>query len=166
MDGEPITRCTESAAATEALAAALGAAATGGELVVLTGELGAGKTCFVRGFVRGAGGAAGEVRSPSFTLLHRYDGVRSVLHFDVYFTPNFEDLRRADLFPALAAGDVALLEWGERFAAQLPTDRLTVTLEHVAPEVRRVRLAAGGPISCGWLERALKEHDRPGREGA
>lgn len=133
---------------------------------MLTGELGAGKTCFVRGFVRGAGGEAGEVRSPSFTLLHTYGGTRTVHHFDVYFTPNFEDLRRADLFPVLAAGDVALLEWGERFAAQLPADRLTVTLEHVAPEVRRVSLLAGGPRTAAWLERALKAHDRPAREGA
>jgi tRNA threonylcarbamoyladenosine biosynthesis protein TsaE len=133
---------------------------------VLSGELGTGKTCFARGFVRGAGGDPGAVRSPSFTLQNRYVGERTVLHFDVYFTPDFEDLVRSDLHAELDGGAVALIEWGERFAARLPADRLEVTLGHVAPEVRTIRLAAGGSRAAAWLERALKAHGGPGRERA
>ena len=159
-------RITTSAETTEALAAAFGASCHGGELVVLTGELGAGKTCFVRGFVRGCGGDSRAVKSPSFTLLHSYGGRRTVHHFDVYFTKSFEDLVRADLLPVLAAGEVALIEWGERFARELPVDRLEIELTHVDPQTRRLRFRGAGTRAVAWLEAALKAHDSPGTSGS
>ncbi len=144
---------TQSADQTEALAERLGAACVGGELIVLTGELGAGKTCFVRGLTRGLGGDPRAVRSPSFSLLHSYAGRRTLHHFDVYFTPAADDLVRAGLVESLAHGDVVVLEWGERFARELPADRLEVELFHVAPEVRRIVLRAAGPGASALLGR-------------
>jgi tRNA threonylcarbamoyladenosine biosynthesis protein TsaE len=122
---------------------------------VLSGELGAGKTCFVRGLARGLGCDASAVRSPSFTLLHRYAGRRTLCHFDVYFTTAVVDLERGGLPEALAEGEVVAVEWGERFARELPPDRLEVELAHVTPESRRLRLRATGARSGELLERAL-----------
>lgn len=147
---------------TEALAQRIGAACRGGELVLLTGELGAGKTCFVRGLARGLGADPGAVRSPSFTLCQSYAGRRVLHHFDVYFTGAFEDLERAGLRESLAAGDVAVVEWGERFAAHLPADRLEVELLHVDPTTRRLHLRATGPLGNSLLDAGLKPPDRPG----
>jgi len=121
---------------------------------VLTGELGAGKTCFVRGLARGLGCDPRAVRSPSFTLLFSYGGRRTLRHFDAYFTTSAIDLERAGLGEALEAGEVAAIEWGERFEKELPADRLEVGLTHVAPERRRVRLAARGPRGEALLGRA------------
>lgn len=142
--------------ATEALAERIGAACGGGELLLLSGELGAGKTCFVRGLARGLGADPRAVRSPSFTLLHSYAGRCTLHHYDVYFTTALEDLVRSGLAEELAAGAVAVLEWGERFARQLPADHLAVELLHVDPETRRLRFSAGGERSRRLLEAVLK----------
>ena len=152
---------TVGAEQTEELAERLGAACEGGELVVLTGELGSGKTCFVRGLARGLGCDPAAVRSPSFTLLHAYAGRRTLHHFDVYFTTAAIDLRRSGLDEALAAGGVAALEWGERFATELPPDRLEVELAHLSPESRRLRLSPVGPGAERWLARAGLPLGRP-----
>ena len=152
---------TGSAAETEALAARIGAACRGGELLVLTGELGAGKTCFVRGLARGLGCDPAAVRSPSFTLLASYAGRRTLRHFDVYFTQTAVDLERAELGEALAAGDVVALEWGERFLEQLPADRLEVELRHLDVERRALALKARGEGATRLLVAALPP-DPPG----
>lgn len=145
---------THGADETERLAQRLGGACRGGELFVLSGELGSGKTCFVRGLARGLGCDAGAVRSPSFTLLFSYAGRLALHHYDVYFTAVPIDLERAGLAESLAAGDVAAVEWGERLASTLPADRVVVALEHVAESVRRVRVQAAGPRARELLVRA------------
>ena len=139
---------TVGAEQTEALAERLGSACEGGELVVLTGELGSGKTCFVRGLARGLGCDPSAVRSPSFTLLHAYagDGKTS--------TAAEFALRRCGLEEALGGGGVAALEWGECFVTALPPDRLEVELTHLSPESRRLRLSPVGPGAERWLARA------------
>ena len=160
---------TASPDATEALAERIGAACAGGELILLSGELGTGKTCFVRGLARGLGCDAGAVRSPSFTLLQRYEGItgqterkrRTLHHYDVYFTTALEDLERAGLAEALAAGDVVAIEWGERFGNRLPADRLEVAMRHVSPEERALILTAKGPSAGRLLERAVPNGARP-----
>jgi tRNA threonylcarbamoyl adenosine modification protein YjeE len=115
----------------------------------------------VRGLARGLGCDAAAVRSPSFTLLQQYAGRRTLNHFDVYFTKAIADLERSGLDEALAAGQVAAVEWGERFAAGLPADRLEIRFDHVSPEVRRIRFLPGGPAAARWLARAGLA---PGRE--
>jgi tRNA threonylcarbamoyladenosine biosynthesis protein TsaE len=115
----------------------------------------------VRGLARGLGCDPAAVRSPSFTLLQQYAGRRTLNHFDVYFTTALADLERSGLDEALASGQVAAIEWGERFAAGLPKDRLEVRFEHVSPEVRRILFLPGGPSAAKWLARARLP---PGRE--
>jgi tRNA threonylcarbamoyladenosine biosynthesis protein TsaE len=165
-EGTTRERTTESPDATEALAAAIGAACRGGELLLLRGELGAGKTCFVRGLARGLGCDARAVRSPSFTLLSSYAGRATLHHYDVYFTKAVVDLERAGLFQSLAAGDVAAVEWGERFARELPSDRLEVELAHLAPERRRLTLRPTGPRAEALLQRVFAPAALPGETPA
>jgi len=143
-----------SAAATHDLGRRLGAACRGGECLLLTGSLGAGKTALVRGLAEGLGADPLRVKSPSFTLHHRHAGRIALNHLDLYFTESPEDLVRAGLRELLAAGEVGAVEWGERLPASLPEDRLEVTLEHAGPERRHLRLSPRGPRSRALLERA------------
>jgi tRNA threonylcarbamoyladenosine biosynthesis protein TsaE len=94
----------------------------GGEVLVLCGDLGAGKTHFTKGLVEGLGGSAGEVSSPTFTLVHEYRGGRlSVFHFDFYRLGSAVELREIGFDDYLDEKGVMVLEWGERFANFLPS---------------------------------------------
>src|SRR5690606_19051629 len=149
---------TASAEATVALAAALGARLPRGSVLALDGDLGAGKTTFVRGLAEGL--ALDEpVTSPTFTLMHRYgdggDG-RRLDHFDAWM----EGRERAFLADgggeALVGADVAAIEWAGRVAEWLPPVRLDVALGHVGPDERTLRFAVRGegPLADA-LEHAL-----------
>lgn len=112
---------------TEALAEALGRTLRGGEVLLLVGELGAGKTRFTRGLARGLGIDPRQVKSPSYNILHQYDGgARTLQHFDAYFVREDEEYRRAGLDDFLASGDVVVVEWGDRHATEFPPDALRV----------------------------------------
>ncbi len=144
--------CTDSASPeeTEALAAQLAATLRPGDVVLVSGELGAGKTTFVRGACR-ALGITGPVTSPTFTLAQRYAGGRApVSHLDLY---RLGDLAAED--PALLAGEltgerIAFVEWPEvgAFAAEGPS-RLAarVRLEHAGADRRRVEVECFGDPS-------------------
>ena len=132
-----------SAEATEALAAAVGTFLAPGDVVALRGELGAGKTCFVRGAAR-ALGVAGPVASPTYTLMHAYEGRLPVYHLDAWMQGRGEAFLEDGGAEWLRADGVALVEWAERVAPWLPPARLDVLLEHAAPERRLVRLAVAG----------------------
>jgi tRNA threonylcarbamoyladenosine biosynthesis protein TsaE len=157
-----IDRTSQSEEETLALGRSLGAACEGGEILVLTGELGAGKTLLVRGLAVGLGCDPGQVRSPSYNLLHRYSGRRTLNHFDVYFTDAAEDLERNLLGTSLEAGEVAVLEWGEQFARALPADRLEIELWHDGPQSRRLQLRAQGARAHALLGRAGLLATHPG----
>ncbi len=134
--------------ATEALAACLAGRLAGGELIRLEGELGAGKTCFVRGLARGLDIDVRAVKSPSYNILHCYGGGRVELdHFDAYFIREAEEFERTGLSDFLAAGHVVAVEWADRFAGEL--DRpgaVRIHLEHVDEERRRIVLDGGGAL--------------------
>ena len=115
---------------TERVAERLGARLAGGEVILLSGTLGAGKTCFVRGLAAGLGIPPRGVKSPSYNILHQYDGGRRVLqHFDAYFVRESEEFFRAGLDDFLADGDVVAVEWAERYRDEFPADAISVRLE-------------------------------------
>jgi len=123
-----VTFRVPTAAAMVALGEALGARLAAGDLVVLTGELGAGKTTMIRGIVKGAGSGA-RVRSPSFVRLVEYDGPVRICHFDLYRAEG-ADPAWADTLAETAGDDaIALVEWGERIAALLPAERFEVEID-------------------------------------
>jgi tRNA threonylcarbamoyladenosine biosynthesis protein TsaE len=99
---------------TEALGEILGRAAQRGQVIALTGDLGAGKTQFVRGFARGLG-VAGRVHSPTFTLVNEYNGGRlKLFHLDLYRLETVEQLASAGIEEFLQPDGVAVIEWAER----------------------------------------------------
>src|SRR5690242_3217779 len=115
---------------TEAVAADLAAGLTGGACVTLTGELGAGKTQFVRGLVRGLGGEPRSVSSPTFVLLNVYDtGRLTVYHLDAYRATGAEDFEAIGFAELLDQAGVVVVEWPGRVADLLPPNRIEVTLE-------------------------------------
>jgi len=129
---------TASAAETERLAALVAAALRPGDVVTIEGELGAGKTTFVRGACRALGVTA-PVTSPTYTIGHRYRGDPDVAHLDLYRFSGVSAAEWGDLEPYFE-GAIAFVEWPEAAGTDLPAPRLRVRLEHVDPERRRVRL--------------------------
>lgn len=128
---------------TEAVGEAIGAALEPGAVVALDGELGAGKTCLVRGIARGLG-VEEPVTSPSFTLMHEYAGRVPVHHFDAWMTGREAAFLEGGGADALQGGGVAVVEWAARVRAYLPEDRLEVLLEHRGPTERRLTLRVLG----------------------
>ena len=128
----------ETGSAGERLAGSLGA----GDVVLLYGDLGAGKTAFVRGLARGLGAAADDVSSPTFTLIQEYSGRVTLYHVDLYRLepPEVEDLGIEDL---LAADGVVAIEWAERWAGR-PDDAVEVTIDHAGGDQRRIRIGRVG----------------------
>jgi tRNA threonylcarbamoyladenosine biosynthesis protein TsaE len=120
---------TSSAAETEALGARLAGRLRAGDVVAVSGELGAGKTTFVRGAAR-ALGVSSPVSSPTFTIGHRYAAPVPVAHLDLYRLSGIEAEEWGDLEPYFD-GSIAFVEWPEHGASWLPAPRVAVTLSHV-----------------------------------
>ena len=131
---------TASPEETEALAGRLAAWLVVGDVVAVSGELGAGKTTFVRGAAR-ALGFAGTVSSPTFTIGHRYEAPTPVAHLDLYRITGLDSEEWGDLEPYFD-GTVAFVEWPEHGGDWLPAARATVTLDHVDESHRRVRITS------------------------
>jgi tRNA threonylcarbamoyladenosine biosynthesis protein TsaE len=144
--GQSWTIRTASAEETEAVAGRLAAMLRSGDVVSLSGELGAGKTTFTRGLVRGLGSAA-SVSSPTFTLIHEYAGGRlPVYHVDAYRLSGAMDAHGTGLTDYLARGDgVVIVEWPENIPALLPEGRLDLTLSEEGEEARHIVFAPRGP---------------------
>lgn len=140
---------------TRRLAGALARSLCPGDVVALTGELGAGKTCFVQGVAR-ALGVTDRVTSPSFLLRRDYDGELPIVHLDVYRLETVHEALDLD-WAEEAERAVVLVEWGDVVRGVLPSDHLEVELRHPADaevaaeaEPRWVRLVAHG---TGWAVR-------------
>src|SRR5438128_2246859 len=131
-------RVTGSPGETEQLAARLAAQLGPGDVVAISGELGAGKTTFVRGAAR-ALGVSGPVASPTFTIGHRYEGRVPVAHLDLYRLDGIHPEEWGDLEPYFDR-TVAFVEWPEHAQGGLPAARVRVTLEHVDEHRRRITI--------------------------
>ncbi len=111
---------SNSPSATIAAGQELGRNAQVGDVFALIGNLGAGKTQFVKGFVAGVGSAA-EVTSPTFTLVHEYnDGRAPVYHFDFYRLDSAEGILRLGFDEYIEGDGVSIIEWADRFRELIP----------------------------------------------
>jgi tRNA threonylcarbamoyladenosine biosynthesis protein TsaE len=139
--GWPVVVRTDSPAETKEVAARLARLCAPGDVVLLIGDLGAGKTAFAQGFAA-ALGVEGPVTSPTFTLVRQYrcaadgargvdgvDGVESLIHADVYRTGNIAEVVDLALAELVEERAIALVEWGDMAAPALGDDALEVTLE-------------------------------------
>lgn len=119
---------------TERIAARLGAQLRIGEVVTVSGELGSGKTTFVRGACHGLG-VVGPVTSPTYTVGHRYEGRVPVSHVDLYRFEGVSSAEWGDLEPYFESA-VCFVEWPEAAGSALPEVRVRVRLEHAAERER------------------------------
>lgn len=129
---------TESAAETEALGARLAAHLRPGDVVTISGDLGAGKTTFVRGAAR-ALGVTGPISSPTYTIGHLYEAPIPVAHLDLYRLRGITVEEWGDLEPYFA-GTIAFVEWPEHAADWFQSVRAAVSLEHVDESHRRITI--------------------------
>ena len=134
---------------TEALGRRIGERCGAGSLVALVGDLGAGKTRFVKGLAAGAG-VTGPVTSPTFVLMNLYEGRVRLAHLDLYRL-EAPDLASLGFFDVLAEG-AAVVEWADRAGAGLPADHLRVAFEVTGESARRLMFQAGGPRSRALAE--------------
>ena len=151
-----IKATTTSVDDTRALAAEVAALAAPGDLIVLAGDLGTGKTAFAQGFAQGLG-VEEQVTSPAFILVRTYEGRLPLVHLDVYRLDTMQELVDLGIAELLDDGGVTLVEWGDAVAPGLPADFLEVRLEAGGgPDDRMVSMRTVGPR---WppRARALKE---------
>ena len=126
-------------------------------LIVLIGELGAGKTTLSKGLIGGLGAAEpDEVLSPTFSLIHEYEGRPKVYHIDLYRLDRLPELDTLGLDDLWDQDAIVLIEWGEKFEAALPGDKHEIRLEHAGGDERRIAWTAQRSTSAAAPPSALK----------
>lgn len=122
---------TDGVEATRDLAAALSAVVAPGDLILLAGELGAGKTAFAQGLGSGLG-VTEQITSPTFTLARHYEGRLDLHHVDVYRLERFSEMQDVGIAELLDSDGVVLIEWGDAVAPALPAEYLEIRLTYGA----------------------------------
>ena len=137
---------TNSEAETEALGAQIAQSLPDGAVLAFYGELGSGKTAFVRGMARGMG-IASLVNSPTFTIVNEYLGPRSLFHFDMYRLGSADELYDIGWEDYLARGGICAVEWSENVEEAFEGDEWIVRFEKLGDSARRITIEGGGS-SC------------------
>jgi tRNA threonylcarbamoyladenosine biosynthesis protein TsaE len=118
-------------------------------VVLLIGDLGAGKTTLAKGIVKGLGAAAPEdVNSPTYTLIHEFGEEDKVYHIDLYRLERESEVRALGLDDLLDSDSILLVEWGERFPALWPPDRIEIRLSWTADDVREITVTRQPTTDC------------------
>jgi tRNA threonylcarbamoyladenosine biosynthesis protein TsaE len=126
-------------AETQAIGECLGARLQPGAVVACTGELGAGKTCFLQGLARGLG-VTGPVTSPTFVLVNQYRGRLPVYHLDAYRTGSLTELVDLGLEEMLHGDGVTVIEWADKLLPLLPARTIRVHLSGLGDEPREITI--------------------------
>lgn len=145
----PLAIPSENAADTRAIGAALGRLARPGDVLLLAGELGAGKTTFAQGFVAGAESAE-AVTSPTFVLVNQYQGRLTMYHADLYRLDDSAEVEALQLSEASLDG-VLLVEWPERGERCLPAEHLRVQIAYDGRDARLLTFTAAGARAADLL---------------
>lgn len=136
---------SQSSLHTERIGERLARLARPGDVLALSGELGAGKTVLAKGVAAGLGLDPADVASPTFIILREHYGGRMPLyHLDLYRLEG-QDLGTTGWEETLEGGGITVIEWPDRAGSSLPEDRLDIRLEHIADTKRRVLMEATGP---------------------
>ncbi len=147
---------------TEAIGARLAGGLVDGDVVSVVGELGAGKTRFVRGVLIGLG-AAGGGQSPTFVVERVYEGRLLAHHIDLYRLDGARQLAEVGIPDRFSDGGVFLVEWGDRAAGLLPAERIDVAIEDLGGTARRIRIEAPIDRIGSLAERGGRERRGAGR---
>lgn len=137
---------THSSQVTQYMAEQLGVFLEPGDVVCLSGEMGAGKTTFTQGLCRGLG-VREPVSSPTFSLVHEYAGRFPVWHLDTYRLRSSDELIDLSWDDLLSGRGVVIIEWPERIADALPEERLDIAIDYGAGDTRVLTLT---PTSAAW----------------
>lgn len=130
---------TRSSEETIAQGREIGARLTPPVLILLSGDLGAGKTTLTKGIAAGLGAAReDDVTSPTFTLVHKYEGSTRVYHVDLYRIENLHDLETLGLEDIFAEQAVVIVEWPDRMKLRTDWPIVRIQLEHVAEDTRKI----------------------------
>ncbi len=129
---------------TIAIGRRLGRLLTPGDVICLTGELGAGKTCLVKGIADGLGIKETRITSPTFIIVNEYSGRIPLYHIDLYRIGIIEDLRDIGIEEIMFGNGVTAIEWAERIMDKLPDERLDITMTWVDDKTRTININAFG----------------------
>ena len=155
---DPWTLSLRSLSHTEEFGSTIGRRLQRGDVIALVGELGAGKTTFVRGVALGAGFDPHVVSSPTFTFIQEYAGPLTLAHVDLYRLEQSTELADTGLAEYLNGDFVVLIEWADRLPASwLPDDYLSIHFLHAGKNARRVQVQAFGPRSSDLLHAIMSE---------
>ena len=124
---------------TEALGEKLAKAIEGGAVIAMYGDLGAGKTAFVRGLARGMGLDA-RVSSPTFTIVNEYLGARELIHFDMYRLGSADELFDIGWEDYISRGAVCAVEWSENVEDAFYGDEIKLTIEKLSDNERKITI--------------------------
>ena len=133
------TFVSNSVEATERFAEEFGKTLRDGDCVAFFGDLGAGKTAFIRGMTRGLGIEA-EVSSPTFAIVNDYGGQPPLVHFDMYRIGGWEDLETTGFFEYIDQGAVVVVEWSENIEGALPPSTRRVRFARLSDTERRIEM--------------------------
>lgn len=141
---ETLTFYTQNAAETEALGAAFAKTLHAGDFVALYGDLGVGKTAFVRGAMQVLAPDA-RVQSPTYTIVNEYPGKIPVYHFDMYRIEDEDSLYSIGFYDYIAGIGICFSEWSEKIINFLPEDALSVRIEKnkESPDTRLITITRG-----------------------
>jgi tRNA threonylcarbamoyladenosine biosynthesis protein TsaE len=135
----------------------LGEALTAGDIVALTGELGAGKTCLTQGIARGLGvPEVYQITSPTFTLVNEYPGRLNLIHLDVYRLSSSRDLQDLGYEEFFFGKGVTVIEWAEKIQDIIPEKSLSVTMAYLDQNQRSIDMK-GQPDQITRISNVLKE---------
>ena len=152
-----ISIVTDSVESTEAQGAELARFLSAGDFISLTGELGAGKTCFARGIARGLNiSQSVPFTSPTYTLLNIYQGRIPLYHFDLYRLAG-EEVDELGFEEYFYGDGVSLVEWAERLRGELPEERLDILLEYETEARRRITFTPHGKRIELIVQACIKE---------
>ena len=143
--------------ATEAFGRTIARELSGGEIIALTGELGAGKTVLVRGIAAGLGVSPQYVTSPTFTLIHEYHGRLRLVHADLYRIDHQAELESIGLFEYDNPTTTVIVEWADRLGQELPPDHLKIHLDHSTKLVRQITIIPHGLRSQLLFQRLMRQ---------
>src|SRR4030065_1548238 len=146
---------TESVNETLAIGKKLGRLLSPGDVILLTGELGAGKTCLVKGIADGLGIKGTRITSPTFIIINEYTGKIPLYHIDLYRIGIIEDLREIGMEEILYGKGVTAIEWAERIKDTLPDERVDITLKCVDDKTREIDISAFGSHHREILKKLL-----------
>ena len=154
-----ITVTTNSPEETQQLGVTLASTFEGGEVILLTGGLGAGKTCLTQGLAWGLG-VQEHARSPTFVLISEYRGRLTLYHVDLYRLDDVNEIEDLGLDDYLGGDGVCVIEWAEKATPLLPQENLTITLETTGPNQRILTLEGSGERYEAMLERLASQDSK------